>query len=94
MNEQTFHTWMNVSTTANRAAMQIGVPIKAAVAGSLLLPPPPPTPARSPDLCRVQMARLLAISHGEGVLSRERWAAMRSLEERRRQRLAAGGASA
>ena len=36
-----------------------------------------------------QLARLLALSHGEGQLTRERWAAMRALEARRAERLAA-----
>ncbi len=37
----------------------------------------------------LQLARLLALSHGEAELSRERWQAMRAMEGARAARLAA-----
>lgn len=38
----------------------------------------------------MNLARLLAVSHGEATLTRERWAAMQALESRRQQRLHGG----
>lgn len=52
------------------------------------------TPLVAPDVSRpdmpLQLARLLALSHGEAALTRERWAAMQALEGRRLQRLKGG----
>jgi hypothetical protein len=53
----------------------------------------PLAPTAVPCPGRIQLARLLALSHGEKALTRERWSAMRALEERRRQRLAGGAAA-
>jgi hypothetical protein len=37
----------------------------------------------------LQLARLLALSHGESGLTRERWASMQALEASRQQRMQA-----
>lgn len=57
-------------------------------ASSHLPLPPRPTHPSAP-LGALQLARLLALSHGETVLTRERWGSMKGLEARRRERLQA-----
>lgn len=50
---------------------------------------PPPYALTSQHSCcvpRLQLARLLAVSHGESELTSERWASARALDARRMER--------
>lgn len=98
VNQETFHRWLNVSAhwgfcgacpllrcpalpcPALPACAEWATAAAAAAAVSSLLGPLPPP--------RVQLARLLSVSHGEGELTALRWDQAVALEERRQQRLA------
>jgi hypothetical protein len=85
--EVTFHTWMNVSASQLLPHLHRYSPAWHNVGGMFSNA----KVAKSDLCCRsppLQLARLMALSHGEAALTRERWAAMQALESRRQQRLA------
>ena len=87
MREAVTEAWLAARRAAAAAAAAAAEAEEAAGDAAMAGPPPPP-PVREDDLHRwLNLARLAALSWGEGALTPERWAWLQALEA---QRLARG----